>query len=132
MDAPADLTVTGYRGYYRPHGEVTLRQLVDLVDGALAYACAQGIREMLIDLTGVTGFPTPDVFERYEFASRWAGTVVGRVRAAFIPRPEQADPDKFGVIVAGNRGFDADLFFTEADAIAWLDSGERRRASWPT
>jgi len=32
------------------------------------------------------------------------------------------DPQKFGVTVALNRGLICDVFTTEAEAIAWLDS----------
>ncbi len=48
------------------------------------------------------------------------------MRAVMVARPEWIDPQKFGVIVAANRGFDANVFPKEAEAIAWLN--ERQSA----
>jgi hypothetical protein len=39
-----------------------------------------------------------------------------------VVRPELIDSERFGVIVARNRGLVCDVFTAEADAVAWLDS----------
>ena len=44
----------------------------------------------------------------------------GVVRVALVVRPERFDPRKFSTTVAANRGFTADAFTTEEEALNWL------------
>ena len=121
MDALTNFEMAGGRGYFRPSGAVTLDQVVDMIDAALAFARAQGLHEVVVNVTALTGFAAPTVLERYRFSSRWASTVGGRVRVALVACPELIDPQRFGVTVAANRGMAGNVFVSEADAVAWLD-----------
>ena len=105
---------------------MSLREATDLVERAIAFACEQGLEDLLIDATGVSGFAPPTLSDKYGYTSRWAAAAGGKVRAAMIARPEWIDPQKFGVIVAANRGFAGNVFLTKAEAIAWLDEGAGR------
>ena len=100
-----------------------------MIDAALRVARTRGLREVVVNVTGLTGFASPSVGTRYAFIKQWARTARGRVRLALVARPEHIDPEKFGVTVAANRGWDADVFVTEADAIGWLDGKPRARES---
>jgi hypothetical protein len=121
VDALTDFEIVGERGYLRPSGSVSLDQAVEMIDAALRDARTRGLREVVVNVTGLTGFASPSVVTRYSFIQQWANTTDWRVRLALVARPEHIDPEKFGVLVAANRGWDANVFVTEADAIVWLD-----------
>ena len=118
--APDYFEVVDGRGYFRPVGRTSLEAAAELVTVALAYARAQGIKELLVNATGLTGFPSPTLSERYFIVENWARVVRGSVRVAMVLRPEYIDPQKFGVTVAFNRRFIADVFELEEPALAWL------------
>lgn len=126
--APENFEVVGGRGFYRPAGRMSLADAVALVDTALAYARARGIKELMVNGILVTGFEPPTLSERYFLVEKWALTARGAVRVAMVLRPEMIDPEKFGVTVAFNRRLIADVFVEEEAALAWLD---RRITSHP-
>jgi hypothetical protein len=128
VGVPNNFELAGTRGYFRPAGCVPLDEAIDLVTGALAFACEQGANQLLVDVSGLTGFPSPNVAERYYFCTKWAEVVAGRLRVAFVARPELIDPNKFGVTVATNRGLESDVFATETEALAWLDRRPESRS----
>ena len=102
---------------------MSLEAAAELVTVALAHARAHGIKELLVNATGLTGFPPPTLGERYFIVENWARVARGAVRVAMVLRPEYIDPQKFGVTVALNRRFIADVFELEEPALAWLGSG---------
>jgi hypothetical protein len=112
------------RGFFRPVGHMSLAAAAELVTVALAHARAKGIKELLVNATGLTGFPPPSLSERYFIVENWARVARGAVRMAMVLRPEYIDPQKFGVTVAFNRRLIADVFELEGPALAWLGSRE--------
>jgi hypothetical protein len=64
---------------------------------------------------------------------RWADTAGCVVRLAIVACPVHIDRARFGLTVAFNRGLVANIFDTEADAAAWLDTlpGDNPAASMP-
>ena len=77
-----------------------------------------GASRVLLDLRGVNGdVSTADRFD--------IGVAAARIPAqvALIARPGMIDPERFGQMVAGNRGADGRVFASEADAVAWLTGG---------
>ena len=115
-----DFEIVRGRGYFRPRGAVSLAQAVEMVDAALEFACGQGLRAVVVDVTGLTGFASPTAAQRFFFIHQWAQTVHGRARVSVIARPEFLDPRRFGNTVAANMGFEAQVFESEAEAVAWL------------
>jgi hypothetical protein len=105
---------------FRPSGEVTLGQGIELVTSAINEARQLGIRKMLIVTNGLTGFPSPSLGTRYFFVHEWAKAAQGKVSIALVARPEMIDPQKFGVTVANSAGLTTDVFTTEDEAKAWL------------
>jgi len=103
---------------------MSLAAAAELVTVALAHARAHGIKELLVNATGLTGFPPPSLSERYFIVENWARVARGAVRVAMVLRPEYIDPNKFGVTVAFNRRLIADVFEVEGPALAWLASRE--------
>lgn len=103
-------------------GTVSLEEAVELVTSAIAFARENKIRNLLVITTGLAGFDSPSIIERYTFVSEWARASNGVVRVAMVARPEMIDPDKFGVTVAANRGLVGDVFTKEEEALAWLQN----------
>jgi len=122
MDEPSGFTVEAGRAVYRPSGSVTFDEAVALVRAAIAAACAKQARELLVDTTALTGFSSPNTFQRFLAAVGWAEEASGRLRLSMVARPEMIDPQKFGVTVATNRGLTCNIFPTVAEASAWLDA----------
>jgi hypothetical protein len=118
---PEGITAEAGRWYYRPSGSVSFDGVVAQVRAAIAAARNHGITELLVDTTGWTGFPSPDVFQRFLAAVEWANEAQGSLRLAMVARPEMIDPQKFGVTVAANRKLVSNIMTTEAEARAWLD-----------
>ena len=110
---------------YRPVGFVRFDEVVAGVRAAITFACSIPARDLLVDTTSLTGFPSPDVFQRFLAAVGWAEEAMGRLHLAMVARAEMIDPQKFGVTVAANRGLTSNIFLTEAEARAWLNAQGR-------
>jgi len=124
---PEYLSLEDHYAACHPRGRFTFDQTVAMIDEAIAYCRDNGVRGLLVDVTGVTGFLPPSTAERFAFASRWAATANGKVVVSIIAPPEMVDPDKIGVMVATNRGLRSDVFTAESEAIAWLlDACQKR------
>ena len=102
-------------------GDQPFAQAVDEVDEALRQARADGVGRLLVDIRGLTGFASPDLFARISMVRRWASTAKGQVRVAMVARPDLMDGERFGVVVARSMGFDGDVFEHEEDALYWLE-----------
>jgi hypothetical protein len=94
--------------------------MAELVTTAIEFARSLNIRNLLVDITNLTGFEPPDIALRYFIIHDWARAAGGSVRVAILVRPEMIDHQKFGNTVAANAGFAADTFTTEEDALTWL------------
>jgi len=105
---------------YRPLGEVTFPQVIDLCSSAVSFARLHDIRCLLVDTTQLTGFGPPSTLERFEFADHCAKAAQGKAKVAFLAKPEMIDPKGFGLAVARNRGFWTGIFPSEAQALRWL------------
>src|SRR6478609_11972121 len=107
---------------FRPTGQVSIDEMVDLVAIAIAYARDQQLRKLLVVTSGLTGFESPSLAARYYFIQKWASVANGMVLMAMVAQPEMIEPQKFGVTVAANRGLRSDIFASEEEALAWLKS----------
>jgi len=118
--APEFLSLEGNYASYRLSGRFTFDQTVALIDEALIFCCDNGIHNLLVDITAVTGFPPPTTIQRFTFATRWAKTAGGRVTLSMLAPSEMIDPDRIGVTMANNRGLQSNVFTAEPDAVSWL------------
>jgi hypothetical protein len=128
METPEQFEQIGTRGFYRPVGTVTFEQALDLMAAGMRHARGLGLKDLLLNIHGLSGFPPPSTFGRYTMAVRGAAEGGGMLRLAMVAPPEIIDAQKIGVIMAQNRGLDADVFTNEPDAIRWLDSRAGIRA----
>src|SRR4051812_16903342 len=112
LDTPDGFNMEADRGIYRPVGSISFDEAVDRVRTVIALACSNRATDLLVDTTALIGFAAPDTFQRFLAAVAWAEQAKGRLRLAMIARAEMIDPEKFGVIVADNRGLVSNIFTT--------------------
>ncbi len=105
---------------FRPEGCLTLHKAVAMVTDAIVFARDQGLRKLLVNTKGLTGFESPGLGERYFFVHEWARASAGAVRIAMVLRADMIDPHKFGITAAANAGLVADVFSFEDMALAWI------------
>ena len=77
---------------------------------------------MLVDVREVKG-RVPAILERFELGVRIAKHYLEsepRTRLAVLGHEPMIHPDRFGELVARNRGADARVFTDEAQALDWL------------
>jgi hypothetical protein len=112
----------GSRSLYHPAGSVSFDEAVERVRAAIALARDNLSQDLLVNGIKLSGFPSPDTFQRFLAAIEWAEEAHGRLRLVMVARPEIIDPQKFGMVVAGNHGLVSNIFTTESEAVAWLDA----------
>jgi hypothetical protein len=122
MSAPEYFETLDDISVFRPIGHVSLDQAVQIVSAAIAYARDQNIRKLLVVTSALSGFEPPGIFARFSLVEEWVRASRGVVRVALVARPEMIDFQKFGVTVANNRGLISDVFSSEDEAKAWLQS----------
>ena len=120
MPIPAFLEVFDNHCRFCPRGDVTLVQAVEMITGAIVFCRGQKISRLFVDSTGLTGFSSPTVDDRFWMVQDWADASKGAVIVAMLARPELIHPSKFGARVAADAGLTGDVFATEAEAMEWL------------
>lgn len=68
----------------------------------------------------MTGLRPPRFLERYQFAGHIASDAPGKVKIAHVASRMWVRSGKFSILVAKNRGLDAENFLSEPDALKWL------------
>ena len=114
------------RAVFRPAGQISVAQAVQLVTDGVAFARSLDVRKLLVDITNLVGFEPPGMVLRYFIIHEWTRAAGRLVKVAIVTRPEMfdsevANPRKIGVAVATEIGFTADIFTTEGDALRWLE-----------
>ena len=112
----------GDHAEYRPTGELSLAQATRLITSGIDFAREQKVKKLMVVILGLTGFPPPNLIQRYNFIHEWAKASAHSVRVAIVAHPEMIDPQKFGVTVASNIAFASDVFASEEEALTWLRS----------
>ena len=97
--------------------------------GEVAYreAARANRTAVLVDVRDVKG-RVPGIFERFEFGVRIAEQYrqsEPRIRLAVLGHEPMIHPDRFGELVARNRGADARVFTDEAVARDWVQGRAR-------
>jgi hypothetical protein len=105
---------------FRFRGECNLLEATELVRKALAYCREQGVSKLFVDGTALTGVPIPSLIDRFLMVEEWAQEASGVIVMVLAVQPQHIDPRKFGVKVAQDLGFRANVFPDEAQALRWL------------
>ena len=108
---------------FRPHGDCSLLEAVDLITRAIAYSRERSVNRLLVNVTGLTGLPIPSLVDRFLMIEEWAQEAKGMVLVVLVVHAEYIHPEKFGVRVAADFGLVADIYTSETDAFKWLLSG---------
>jgi hypothetical protein len=103
-----------------PVGEFSFDEVAELMSRAVLHCRKEKIDKLLIISTGVSGFHPPGISDRFNFAERISFNAASLVKIAHVASPEWVNSGKFGVMVAKNRGLDAENFQTESAALEWL------------
>lgn len=93
-----------------------------VAEQAFAAASRAGRNAALIDVRQVAG-PAPTMSERYDQAvkvTQLQSSITPRIRLALLGHEPMVHPQRFGEIVATNRGALLRVFTDEAMALAWL------------
>jgi hypothetical protein len=98
---------------------LNLRESGELVLESIERAVAERQPSLLIDVRAYDG-PSPDAGARHELMRAWASAAEGRVKAAMLLQERHIDPERFGVVAAGNFGMEANVFTDERSALRWL------------
>jgi hypothetical protein len=120
MHALIDWEIVDRGAQYRPRGDVTLVEAVELVTRAIALCRAQKLERLLVDLTGLSGISIPTLDDRFWMAQDWAQESKGMVVVAMVVPPEYIHPTGFGVTAAADAGLTSAVFTSKAAALDWL------------
>ncbi len=104
------------------HGKYSRSEAFRVSERAFREAATAGLRSALIDVRDVTG-RVPSILDRFDVGVHIASLHFDqkpRVRLALLGHEPMIHPERFGEIVARNRGADARVFTLEAEALAWL------------
>ena len=105
---------------YRPVAELSRHEAFQWITAAINHARETQQQNLLLDITGLTGFESPGLGQRFFYIEEWARAARAYVRVAFVARSEMIDPHKFGITVAANNNLTADIFTSGEEALAWL------------
>lgn len=107
-------------GRFRLSGAWRFPQAVQAIGAAIAKADQLGLARMLIVTTEATGFDPPSMADRHAMVREWSQASMGHVAIAMVVPPAFIDPERFGVVAAGNFGMHGNVFSSESEARAWL------------
>jgi hypothetical protein len=120
MDKPRHFEIRERCAFFRPEGESSLKEAVQLVSMAIRFCGDQKIQRLLVNVTALSGLQIPEVLDRYALAEQFASVAAPGMKLVLVAKAEMIDARKFGVTVARNRGLMANVFSGEGDALAWL------------
>ena len=109
-------------GVFRPVGECTLVEIVDVIRDAIGRSRARDQRGLLITARAAYGFPVPTLIDRFLAVEDWAEEAGGMLAVGLVVHPQYIHPRKFGAKVASDFGLTMDVFTSEVNARAWLAS----------
>jgi len=107
---------------FRPRGESSLVEAVDLIGSAIAHCRWERVGQLLVNATGLVGVRIPSLVDRFLMAEEWAQEANSMVAVALVVHPEYIHPEKFGVVVAARFGLTLEVDASEINALAWLAS----------
>ena len=119
------------KGYavFCPIGGFSFDEMAHLMSRAVVLCRRQKIRKLLIISTGVSDFHPPGISERYNLAERIASDAASMVKIAHVASAEWVRSGKFDIMVAKNRGLEAESFHAESAALEWLLQPEKNKRS---
>jgi hypothetical protein len=109
-------------GQFRPAGDCTLVEAVDLINLAIEYCRGRRVDKLLVDAKRLAGVAIPSLVDRFLMVEQWAHESEGMVVVVLVIHPEYIHPQKFGKRVAADFGLTAEVYSSEPEALKWLAS----------
>jgi hypothetical protein len=109
---------TGY-AFYQPEGATNVAGFLQLLEQAMAACRESGATRLLVDARALR-HPFLGTHQLFELGSGLAAFWDRDIRLAMVGRSDQIDPERFGRLVAENRGLRYSAHTTEADALRAL------------
>jgi hypothetical protein len=108
-----------YYASFDPVGQTPLPSLIALLKRVMTNCQENRVSRLQVNLTRLTHhwLTTPD---RYFLAEGLARFWDRSIKLSLICRTDQIDPQRFGQLVASNRGLNISIFTSEEDGLAWL------------
>jgi hypothetical protein len=120
IDAAHLCEMPGYL-QYRPQGHWTMGDLTNALREMLSECLERRAKKLLVDVRQLTHAPV-DTFDRFGFGDELSTFWDHSIRLSLVARPDQIDFERFGILVARNRGLVTSIFEGEAEALEWLHS----------
>jgi hypothetical protein len=119
VNLETDVEILPQEGYLEVRflGAFSVHRFNAQVDLAVRACQDRGLTRLLLDYTRLS--PVPTTVERFEISIHGARACAALNKVAGIATPEQRG-DKFGALVARNRGLNVDVFVGRAEAVQWL------------
>jgi hypothetical protein len=119
IEPDKDIQIFPQQGYLEVRflGAFAVPRFNRQVDLAVRACLERGLSLLLLDYTPLT--PVPTTVERFEISTHGAKACAALTKVAGFATPAQRG-DKFGAMVARNRGLNVDVFIDKAEAIQWL------------
>ena len=118
------IDITESRAFFRPVGSVSFGEAVNMVSNAIVYAREHAVSRLLVNVAALRGFGPPTIVERHSLATKWAAAASGKLRLAVVAPEAMIHPQRVGITFAAAAGLVSNVFVSEADAVAWLDTGK--------
>jgi len=116
---PPDLRIEIHEKYLEAQlrGRFSIARFKEQMEASLAACKAREISLLLFDFTQIEGSVT--TMDRFEMGAHGARVAL-HLKIACYSRPDLIDPQRFGVMVARNRGLKVEVFADRSEAVAWL------------
>lgn len=105
---------------YRPRRHNGITEAIDGLVAFLARCRADGTTHALADARLLDTLPDLTTFDRFQLGTRAAEAAAGWIKLALVAPERLIDPDRFGQVVAQNRGLQVKVFAEEVGALEWL------------
>lgn len=120
MSTPDHVTLAPGYARYHPRGPATAGEAIAALFPVIAWCRQAGIPKLLTDARGIEGLTIPTTLERFQLGEEAARQAEGEVHVAMVVPERVIDPQRFGMMVAQNRGLRANVFTDEVSALDWL------------
>lgn len=120
MQTPAHVTRSTGFAIYRPRGPATAAEAIAALFPVLTWCRAEGIPKLLADARAIEAMTVPTTAERFHLGEESARAAAGEVQVSFVVPERLIDPQRFGMMVAQNRGLRVNVFTDEVAALDWL------------
>lgn len=105
---------------FAAHGRLLPDEAAELASGALAAACAEGLRTLMINFKDIALTRRFSVEECHAVGEQLARAGAGLRKVALVARAECVEANAFLLTVAQDCGLPAAAFPTESEALRWL------------